>query len=161
MLWCYPERSFGKACLWSCRAQNWGRGIVVNLLESHQLNHHTSVSSGVLAKECAAVLVIFLNRRFQSKKKKFPLRDDALRTPEHAFVAVPDFSHQSSYISDLPSLDGLRMHYVDSGPEENKSAWLCLHGPFKLEFCFSEFLEFYARVGKSRSYRYDWLWKER
>ena len=99
-------------------------GSVVNLLESHQLNHHTSVSSGVLARECAAVLGdFFLNRRFQSKKnKKFPLRDDALRTPEHAFVAVPDFSHQSSYISDLPSLDGLRMHYVDSGPEENKSA---------------------------------------
>jgi tRNA(adenine34) deaminase len=83
----------------------------------------------------------FLNRRFQSKKnKKFPLRDDALRTPEHAFVAVPDFSHQSSYISDLPSLDGLRMHYVDSGPEENKSAWLCLHGPSSWSFVFQSFL---------------------
>ena len=117
-------------------------GSVVNLLESHQLNHHTSVSSGVLARECAAVLGdFFLNRRFQSKKnKKFPLRDDALRTPEHAFVAVPDFSHQSSYISDLPSLDGLRMHYVDSGPEENKFAWLCLHGPSSWSFVFQNFL---------------------
>jgi len=31
-------------------------------------------------------------------------------------------------ISDLPALNGLRLHYLDEGPAEAPLTWLCLHG---------------------------------
>ena len=42
-----------------------------------------------------------------------PLRDDALRTPDAQFDNLPGYPWQPHYVSDLPSLAGLRMHYLD------------------------------------------------
>lgn len=41
-------------------------GSVVNLMAEPKLNHHTEVSSGILASECAALLTKF----FSAKRKK-------------------------------------------------------------------------------------------
>jgi tRNA(adenine34) deaminase len=41
-------------------------GSVVNLMAEPKLNHHTEVSSGILASECAALLTEF----FSAKRKK-------------------------------------------------------------------------------------------
>lgn len=52
---------------------------------------------------------------------------EAIRTPEDRFADLPGFSCTPSYVSDLPGYDGLRMAYVDEGPEDGPVA-LCLHG---------------------------------
>jgi tRNA(adenine34) deaminase len=68
-----------------------------------------------------------------------PLRDDALRPPDDWFVDVPDYPWAAHYVSNLPSLNGLRLHYLDEGlreiPNEVQDAsnrhqltYLCLHG---------------------------------
>src|SRR6218665_1544368 len=57
-----------------------------------------------------------------------PLRDDALRTPDTAFAGLPDYPWAPHYLSDLPGLAGLRMHYLDEGPRPAARTWLCLHG---------------------------------
>src|SRR6218665_289976 len=44
---------------------------------------------------------------------RHPLRDDALRTPDTAFAGLPDYPWAPHYLSDLPGLAGLRMHYLD------------------------------------------------
>ena len=93
-------------------------GSVVDLFANKQLNHRTSLRGGVLAEECGAVLKEFFRRRRVEQRvsasSRYPLRDDALRTPDIAFADLPAYPWSPNYLSDLPSLSGLRMHYVDA-----------------------------------------------
>ena len=105
-------------------------GSVVDLFANPLLNHRTQVQGGVLAGECAALLQrFFQHKRAQSQSGCSPLREDALRTPEARFFNLPDYSWAPQYISDLPALNGLRLHYLDLGPQDAAQTWLCLHGP--------------------------------
>lgn len=112
-------------------------GSVVDLFGQIALNHHTLVQGGVLAQDCGALLQqFFQQRRAQQRREalaRHPLRDDALRTPESRFadldtLAAPEGKSTSYYLSDLPSLGGLRLHYLDAGPQDAPRTWLCLHG---------------------------------
>jgi tRNA(adenine34) deaminase len=100
-------------------------GSVLNLFDHKQLNHQTQVTGGVLAEECGQLLKDF----FRPKRMNLhPLREDALRTPDEAFADLPDYPWQPRYLSDLPSIAGLRMHYLDEGDTNAPLTWLCLHG---------------------------------
>ncbi len=104
-------------------------GSVLNLFGYPSLNHHTRVEKGLMAQECGALLSQFFQaRRLQHQASRQPLRDDALRTPDQAFKGIPDYPWDPHYVSDLPSLAGLRMHYLDEGPADASRTWLCLHG---------------------------------
>ncbi len=107
-------------------------GSVLNLFENRQLNHQTQVSGGVLAQQCTAQLQTFFQRRrseqAQQKIGLYPLREDALRTPDAQFEGLPGYPWQPNYVTDLPSLAGLRMHYVDEGSVNSELTFLCLHG---------------------------------
>jgi tRNA(adenine34) deaminase len=103
-------------------------GSVVDLFGQGRLNHHTQVQGGVLADACAEVLqAFFRRRRTQHRQQAQPLREDALRTPEACFADLPDHPWTPRYVADLPSLAGLRLHYVDEGPRTAARTWLCLH----------------------------------
>jgi len=52
----------------------------------------------------------------------------SLRTPEKRFVNLRDFPYGPVYIDDLKGFEGLRLHYVDEGPENADHTFLCLHG---------------------------------
>jgi tRNA(adenine34) deaminase len=116
-------------------------GSVINLFRNITLNHQTEISGGVLANESSAVLQrFFREKRGQNKQKnkeRHPLRSDALRTPDDAFSNLPDYPWQANYVNDLPSLNGLRMHYLDEGhliyditghDIAEQTTYLCLHG---------------------------------
>ena len=100
-------------------------GSVLNLFDHAQLNHQTVVQGGVLAEEGAQLLRGFFKER---RVNPHPLRDDALRTPDERFDNLPGYPWVPHYLSDLPALDGLRMHYLDEGPAHAPLTWLCLHG---------------------------------
>ncbi|AOW13427.1 tRNA-specific adenosine deaminase [Hydrogenophaga crassostreae] len=100
-------------------------GSVVNLFAQSQLNHQTEVVGGVMAEEGAQLLKLFFKER---RVNLHPLREDALRTAENRFSNLPGFPWAPHYISDLPSLNGLRLHYLDEGPDDAAVTWLCLHG---------------------------------
>lgn len=112
-------------------------GSVIDLFSESRLNHQTHLQGGVLAAECSALLQEFFRRRRDEQREAsrlaHPLRDDALRTPDVAFEALPGYPWQPRYVSDLPALQGLRMHYLDEGDSGNKGeggglTFLCLHG---------------------------------
>ena len=107
-------------------------GSVVNLFENTQLNHRTRVVGGVLAQECSVVLQDFFQQKRDAqaleKKAADPLREDALRTPDACFADIPDYPWPPHYVADLPALQGLRMHYLDVGPQDAPLTYLCLHG---------------------------------
>ncbi len=104
-------------------------GSVLDLFANRQLNHQTRVQGGVLANECGALLQAFFQQKRQTQRRlSQPVREDAVRTPDERFLDLPDYPWQPRYLSDLPSLGGLRLHYLDEGPRDAPITWLCLHG---------------------------------
>lgn len=112
-------------------------GSVIDLFAESRLNHQTHLQGGVLAAECSALLQDFFRRRRDEQREAsrlaHPLRDYALRTPDAAFDALPGYPWSPRYVSDLPALQGLRMHYLDEGGVGDKGersglTFLCLHG---------------------------------
>jgi len=90
-------------------------GSVLNLFNHAQINHQTQVTGGVLADDCAHVLQHFFEqRRAQQQLTKVPLRDDALRTPDDAWMGLNLPLALSHFTADLPALDGLRLHWFDN-----------------------------------------------
>ena len=101
-------------------------GSVLDLFANAQLNHQTQITGGVRSEESAQLLKDFFKPR---RVNNSPLREDALRTPESAFDGAPEMPGTASWVSDLPSLQGLRLHVQDTGPVEASQATLWLHGP--------------------------------
>ncbi len=100
-------------------------GSVLDLFGHARINHQTTVQGGVLAEEGAQLLRGFFKER---RVNLHPLRDDALRTPDERFQNLLGYPWAPRYVSDLPALGGLRLHYLDEGPKDAPTTWLCLHG---------------------------------
>ncbi|MBY0412191.1 MAG: tRNA adenosine(34) deaminase TadA, partial [Burkholderiaceae bacterium] len=126
-------------------------GSVIDLFALKQINHHTQVQGGVLAEECGQPLSDFFRQRRREKKADAlasqPLRDDALRTPDAAFSHLSDYPWAPQYVSDLPSLAGLRLHYLDEGPRDAPRTWLCLHGNATWSYLYRRMLPLWLAVG--------------
>ncbi|PKO26917.1 MAG: tRNA adenosine(34) deaminase TadA [Betaproteobacteria bacterium HGW-Betaproteobacteria-9] len=123
-------------------------GSVVNLFAEPQLNHQTAVQGGVLADECGALLSdFFRQRREDQRRASHPLREDALRTPDARFAGLPDYPWTANYVSDLPSLNGLRLHYLDLGASDAPTTWLCLHGNPAWSYLYRKMIPVFAASG--------------
>lgn len=113
-------------------AKTGAAGSVLNLFDQPLLNHQTTFTPGVLADETGALLQSFFKQRRQHQQEihrmNHPLRDDALRTPDSAFANLPGYPWAPHYLSDLPALGGLRLHYLDEGAPDAGLTYLCLHG---------------------------------
>ncbi len=127
-------------------------GSVLDLFADSRINHQTTVHGGVLAAECGQLLQdFFAARRTESRASAMPLREDALRTPDACFARLPGYPWQPRYLSDLPSLAGLRLHYLDEGPIDAKVdapvTWLCLHGNPAWSYLYRKMIPVFLRAG--------------
>jgi tRNA(adenine34) deaminase len=129
-------------------------GSVVNLFSEASLNHQTALESGVLATECGDVLQDFFRQRRADQKdqsqQNHPLRDDALRTADAAFRDLPGYPWQPNYISDLPALDGLRLHYLDERASKVPATgmvFLCLHGNPAWSYLYRKMIPVFLQAG--------------
>ena len=119
-------------------------GSVLNLFGHPQLNHQTQVVGGVLADDCGRLLKDFFKPR---RLNTDPVREDALRTPDAAFADLPDYPWAPKYVNDLPSIPGLRMHYLDEGPEDSEVTWLCLHGNPAWSYLYRKMIPVWLAAG--------------
>lgn len=71
----------------------------------------------------------------------------ALRTPDAAFADLPDFPYPARYLDGLPDYTGLRLHYVDVGPQEAPSVFLCVHGEPTWGYLFRRMLPVFVQAG--------------
>jgi tRNA(adenine34) deaminase len=127
-------------------------GSVLDVLGESRLNHQTQITGGVMAGECGELLSeFFLARRQEARAAATPLRDDALRTPEERFSDLPGYSWAGHYVSDLPSLAGLRMHYLDEKQPvpspPGGMTWLCLHGNPGWSYLYRKMIPIFAAAG--------------
>jgi tRNA(adenine34) deaminase len=127
-------------------------GSVVNLFDS-PMNHQTQVQSatelGALCADSTPASSQLLQDFFASKRLAtlHPLRDDALRTPDARFENLPGYAFAPNYLSDLPALNGLRMHYLDEGPRDAQRTYLCLHGNPAWSYLYREMIPIFAASG--------------
>jgi len=126
-------------------------GSVLDLFGDARLNHQTRVQGGVLADAGGDLLRRFFRQRRSGQRAqalaRHPLRDDALRTPDAAFAGLPDYPWAPHYLSDLPGLAGLRMHYLDEGPRPAARTWLCLHGYPAWSYLYRHMLPVFLAAG--------------
>ena len=119
-------------------------GSAVDLFAPSHLNHQTKVQGGILASECAAPLRTFFKER---RVNPHPVREDALRTPDAAFADLPDYPWVSQYVTDLPALASLRMHFLDEGPKNAPVTWLCLHGNPTWSYLYRHMIPVFLAAG--------------
>jgi tRNA(adenine34) deaminase len=126
-------------------------GSVLNLFANTQLNHQTLVQGGVMAAECAAQLTAFFQEKrscqTQQRRALHPLRDDALRTSDTQFIDLPGYPWPPHYISDLPALAGLRMHFLNEGPIDARLTYLCLHGNPAWSYVYRKMIPVFLQAG--------------
>jgi tRNA(adenine34) deaminase len=126
-------------------------GSVIDLFANAALNHQTQLVAGVLADACGAVLQDFFKERRKTQRmqhlQSMPVRDDAVRPNEAQFADLPGYPWQASYINDLPSLSGLRMHYLDVGPRDAAHTVLCLHGNPAWSYLYRKMIPVFLDAG--------------
>jgi tRNA(adenine34) deaminase len=134
-------------------------GSVINLFANSQLNHQTQVQSAMELGASEAyftgasgqLLQDFFSQKRQTQQQdhqaQHPLRQDALRTPEHCFAQLPGYDFSAYYLSDLPALGGLRMHYLDEGPRDAPITYLCLHGNPAWSYLYRKMIPIFAASG--------------
>jgi haloalkane dehalogenase len=72
---------------------------------------------------------------------------EVLRTPEERFIDLPDFSYAPIYIDDLKGFEGLRLHYVDEGPQSADRIFLCLHGEPTWSYLYRKMIPVFTAAG--------------
>lgn len=123
-------------------------GSVLNLFEQKSLNHQTTVFGGVLEEQCAKPLqAFFRSKRVLDRSTDYPLREDALRTPEARFTDLPGYPWVAHYVNNLPVLGGLRLHYLDEGPAQAPLTFLCLHGNPGWSYLYRKMLPVWCAAG--------------
>ena len=125
-------------------------GSVMDVFAKPQLNHQTVNQGYLLSQQCSLPLQTFFKQQRQANKTKAAatrLRDDAVRTPDSAFAEIPGYPWEPNYISDLSSLNGLRMHYLDEGPVDAEITWLCLHGNPAWSYLYRHMITVFLAAG--------------
>jgi pimeloyl-ACP methyl ester carboxylesterase len=72
---------------------------------------------------------------------------EVFRTPEERFKDLPDFPYTPNYLEDLKSYEGLRMHYVDEGPQDAAITFLCLHGEPTWSYLYRKMIPVFSAAG--------------
>jgi tRNA(adenine34) deaminase len=122
-------------------------GSVLDVFANAVINHQTQITRGVLAEECRQLMQQF----FKPKRLNLnPLREDALRPSDDWFENLPDYPWSANYIADLPSLNGLRMHFLDenrSSADSQQITYLCLHGNPAWSYLYRKMLPIFTAHG--------------
>nr|WP_070958897.1 haloalkane dehalogenase [Hyphomonas sp. Mor2] len=80
----------------------------------------------------------------------------AVRTPDERFLDLPGYAFSPNYVDDLPGYEGLRVHYLDEGPQSADRVFLCLHGQPSWSYLYRKMIPVFKESG-ARVVCPDWL----
>jgi len=72
---------------------------------------------------------------------------ESLRTPDERFAIMPAFPFEPHYIDDLPGYEGLRLAYLDEGPTDAETTFLCLHGEPTWSYLYRKMIPVFTSAG--------------
>lgn len=72
---------------------------------------------------------------------------EILRTPEGRFNNLPGFPYAPHFIDRLPGYAGMRMHYIDEGPQGAEHVFLCLHGEPSWGYLYRKMIPVFTAAG--------------
>ena len=72
---------------------------------------------------------------------------EALRTSDERFAVLPGFPYEPRYIDDLPGYESLRLAYVDEGPADAETVFLCLHGEPTWSYLYRKMIPVFTAAG--------------
>jgi len=72
---------------------------------------------------------------------------EMLRTPDERFLDLAGFPYDPVYIDDLKGFEGLRMHYLDEGPQHADHIFLCLHGEPTWSYLYRKMIPIFTAAG--------------
>jgi haloalkane dehalogenase len=72
---------------------------------------------------------------------------ESLRTPDERFAFLPGFPFAPHYVDDLDGYEGLRLAYVDEGPADAETTFLCLHGEPTWSYLYRKMLPVFTEAG--------------
>ncbi len=70
-----------------------------------------------------------------------------LRTPDERFHNLPGYAFAPHYLDNLPSAQGLRLHYLDEGPADAAVTALCLHGNPSWSYLYRHMIPVFTAAG--------------
>ncbi|MFI4931598.1 MAG: haloalkane dehalogenase [Burkholderiales bacterium] len=70
-----------------------------------------------------------------------------LHTPDDRFGELPGYRWSPKYLSDLRGLEGLRVHYLDEGPNDAAVTALCLHGNPSWAYLYRHMIPVFTGAG--------------
>jgi pimeloyl-ACP methyl ester carboxylesterase len=70
----------------------------------------------------------------------------ALTTPPERFLSLPGYPFEPQFVRDLPSAQGLAMHYVQAGA--GREVFLCLHGNPAWSYLYRKMIPVFAPHGR-------------
>lgn len=75
---------------------------------------------------------------------------EVLRTPDERFHNLPDYPFAARFLDDLRNYEGLRVHYIDEGRQDDNSAqktFLCLHGQPTWSYLYRKMIPVFTAAG--------------
>jgi pimeloyl-ACP methyl ester carboxylesterase len=72
---------------------------------------------------------------------------NVLRTPDDRFIGLPGWVYAPRYVDDLHGYEGLRMHYVDEGPSDARTTFICLHGEPTWGYLYRKMIPVFLEAG--------------
>lgn len=72
---------------------------------------------------------------------------ESLRTDDRRFANLPGFNFAPHYIEGLPGYEGLRIHYLDEGPQAADETFLCLHGQPTWSYLYRKMIPVFTVAG--------------
>jgi haloalkane dehalogenase len=73
---------------------------------------------------------------------------EILRTRDSRFDNLPGYSFAPNYVDNLPNYQGIRIHYVDTGPADASSTFLCLHGEPTWSYLYRKMIPVFSAAGR-------------
>jgi pimeloyl-ACP methyl ester carboxylesterase len=71
-----------------------------------------------------------------------------LRTPDDRFATLPGFPFAPHYLETLDGFSGLRVHFVDEGPQDATTTVLCLHGQPTWSYLYRKMIPVFTEAGQ-------------
>jgi pimeloyl-ACP methyl ester carboxylesterase len=72
---------------------------------------------------------------------------NVLRTPEERFRVLQGFPYELHYVERLPGYESLRLAYIDEGPANAETVFLCLHGEPTWSYLYRKMIPVFTAAG--------------